>query len=229
MLDVLVVGAGQAGLGTTRTLLRRGLRDVLAVDARPVGSTWLDRWDSLQLFTPRRFSSLPGRPFPAGATRSPSRTEMAAYLQDYAADLPVRTGVRVERLSREGDAFLAQTSDGPLRARCVVVASGPFSQAFVPDAASGLADDVVQLHSSQYARPADVPAGEVLVVGGGNSAAQLALELSRTHEVTVVAPRPLWFLPEDLLGVSLYWWLLLERHPQRLARRRGLPRGEAPG
>ena len=209
VLDVLVVGAGQAGLGTVRTLLGRGLREVLVVDGRPVGATWLERWDSLQLFTPRRFSALPGRRFPPGPTRSPSRTEMAAYLQDYARELPVRTGVRVERLTRDGEVFLAQTSAGALRARCVVLASGPFSRAFVPQAAQALAPDVVQLHSSRYCRPSDVPAGEVLVVGGGNSAAQLALELAPTHDVTVVAPRPLWFLPEDVLGVSLYWWLLL--------------------
>lgn len=204
--DVVVVGGGQAGLGTARWLARRGVRDVVVLEAGEVGHSWTDRWDSLQLFTPRRFSSLPGRPFPRGRTRSPSRTEMAAYLRSYAADLPVREHVRVERLA---PGFVLQTSAGELRARCVVLATGPFSRPSVPASASGLDDAVWQRHSSQYCRPSDVPPGDVLVVGGGNSAAQLALELSRDHRVHVAASRPLWFLPEDVLGISMYWWTLL--------------------
>lgn len=208
-LDVLVVGAGQAGLGTARTLLRSGVPRVLVVDGDPVGTSWLDRWDSLRLFTPRHFSALPGRRFPRGATRSPSRTEMAAYLQDYARDLPVRTGVRVERLQRDGGRFLASTSAGHLTARQVVLATGPYSRPRLPAAAQRLGPGVVQLHSSQYRRPADVPPGPVVVVGGGNSAAQLALELSRDHRVHVAASQQPWFLPEDVLGISLYWWISL--------------------
>ena len=94
-VDVLVVGAGQAGLGTAYRLQRLGVRDLLVVDAGEVGQSWLDRWDSLQLFTPRRFSQLPGLRFPRGSTVPPSRAEMADYLRAYAErfDLPVRTGV----------------------------------------------------------------------------------------------------------------------------------------
>ncbi|MCW2778963.1 MAG: putative flavoprotein involved in transport [Frankiales bacterium] len=225
--DVVVVGGGQAGLGTARALARRGVRDVVVLEAGEVGHTWTDRWDSLQLFTPRRFSGLPGRRFPRGRTRSPSRTEMAAYLRSYAADLPVREHVRVERLHRDGDGFALQTSRGPVRARCVVLAPGPFSRPSVPAAAADL--DVPQLHSSDYHRPSDVPPGDVLVVGGGNSAAQLSLELARDHHVHVVAPRPLWFLPEDVLGFSTYWWTLAtgvlnapaDARVSRYVRRRG--------
>ncbi|MCW2607816.1 MAG: putative flavoprotein involved in transport, partial [Frankiales bacterium] len=206
-LDVLVVGAGQAGLGTARALVRAGIRSLLVVDAVPVGTSWLDRWESLQLFTPRHFSALPRRRFPSGPTRSPSRTEMAAYLQEYARDLPVRTGVRVERLQRGEDGFLATTPEGVLHAHQVVLATGPYSRPRVPGAARGLGPGVVQLHSSQYRRPSDVPPGGVVVVGGGNSAAQLALELARDHGVHVAASRPPWFLPTYVLGVSLYWWL----------------------
>lgn len=210
-VDVLVIGAGQAGLGAAYWLQRSTDLRVLVVDSRPVGQSWLDRWDSLQLFTPRHFSALPGLSFPAGPTRSPSRQEMADYLRSYVAhfDLPVRTGVRVERLSRDGGGFLAQTSDGPVRARQVVVASGPFHLPYVPDAGRELGPAVVQRHSYDYCRPSDLPPGEVLVVGGGNSAAQLALELSSTHQVTVASPGPLWFLREDILGISMYWWTLL--------------------
>ncbi len=90
----------------------------------------------------------------------------------------------------------------------MVIAAGPFQRPFTPDAAAGLAPEVAQLHSAGYRRPDDVPLGPVLVVGGGNSAAQLAIELAGTH-VAIVSSRPLWFLPEDILGVSMYWWTLL--------------------
>ena len=211
-VDVLVVGAGQAGLGAAQQLSATdpGLR-VLVVDRGPVGQSWLDRWDSLELFTPRRFSSLPGLRFPSGPTRCPTRTEMADYLRAYVAhhQLDVRTGVSVQRLSGGPGAFTARTSAGAVRARHVVVATGPFHRPYVPSAAAGLDASVVQLHSYDYRRPADLPPGDVLVVGGGNSAAQLAVELAVTHAVTVAAPGQPWFLPVSLLGVDLYWWTYL--------------------
>ena len=210
-VDVLVVGAGQAGLGTAYWLTRDPALRVLVVDRAPVGQSWVDRWDSLVLFTPRRFSSLPGLAFPDGPTRCPDRLEMAAYLRAYAErfDLPVRTGVEVRRLTGTAGAFVAETSQGTVRARHVVLASGPFARPHVPDAAAGLSPHVHQLHSGGYSSPQDVPPGEVVVVGGGNSAAQLAVELSATHRVTVVTPRPPWYLPVSVLGVDLYWWLRL--------------------
>ncbi len=207
---MLVVGAGQAGLGVAHRLRDHAELRVLVVDALAIGESWRERWESLQPFTPRRSSALPGMRFPAGPTRSPSRLEMASYLREYVArfDLPVRTGVQVRRLTRDGQGFCVETSHGVVRARQVVLASGPFRQPFVPVAAASLDPAVTQLHSSQYQTPVDVPPGKVLVVGGGNSAAQLALELADTHEVTVASPGPPWFLPEDILGVSMYWWTL---------------------
>ncbi len=230
-VDVLVVGAGQAGLGAAYWLTREpGLR-VLVVDRAPVGQSWADRWDSLVLFTPRRFSSLPGLRFPAGPTRCPTRLEMADYLRRYAAhhDLPVRTGVEAQRLTRAGETFIVQTSVGSLVAAQVVVATGPFHRRHVPDAADGLLPEVVQLHSYDYRSPAQIPAGHVLVVGGGNSAAQLAIELAASHEVTVAAPGPPWYLPVSLLGIDMYWWSYLtgvlnadrDSRASRYVRRRG--------
>ena len=210
-VDVLVVGAGQAGLGTAYWLTRDPRLRVLVVDRAPVGQSWVDRWDSLVLFTPRRFSGLPGMAFPAGPTRCPDRLEMAAYLRSYVErfDLPVRTGVEVRRLTGAAGAFVAETSYGTVRARHVVLATGPFTRPHVPPAAARLSPQVHQLHSSAYSSPQDVPPGDVVVVGGGNSAAQLAVELSATHQVTVVCPREPWYLPTSVLGVDLYWWLRL--------------------
>ncbi len=231
VVDVLVIGAGQAGLGVAYWLRRLSYLQVLVVDEQPVGQSWLERWDSLRLFTPRRFSALPGLRFPDGATRSPSRMEMAQYLQEYARhfSLPIETGIRVERLSQDGSGFMARTADGVIRARQVVLATGPFRRPFVPDASLGLSRDVRQLHSLEYRRPEDVPPGQVLVVGGGNSAAQLALELQATHSVTIASPGPPWFLPEDIAGISMYWWMLFtgvlhastDAWVSRYVRRRG--------
>lgn len=153
-VDVLVVGAGQAGLGVAYWLRRHPDLRVLVVDALPLGRTWVERWDSLQLFTPRRFSALPGLRFPRGSTRTPSRLEMAAYLGAYVArfDLPVHTGVHVRRLSRGSGGFLAGTDRGQIRAQQVVLATGPFRKPYVPAAGADLDPCVTQLHSFDYQR-----------------------------------------------------------------------------
>jgi putative flavoprotein involved in K+ transport len=232
--DVLVVGAGQAGLGVAYWLSRTTDLRVQVLDASPgIGRSWASRWDSLELFTPRRFSGLPGLRFPSGAGNYPSKNEMAAYLARYAArfDLPVVAGRAVRSVRRTTSGFDVMTDDGLMTAGQVVVATGPYDRPYVPAAASDLTGSVHQLHSSQYCRPADIPGGSVHVVGGGNSAAQLACELARTHDVTVVSSRPPWFLPKSIAGISLYWWLYATRllnadadaPVSRQVRRRGDP------
>jgi putative flavoprotein involved in K+ transport len=209
-LDVLVIGAGQAGLGTAYWLNRRTDLSVQVVDAAPdVGRSWASRWESLELFTPRRFSGLPGLRFPAGPGNYPGKDEMAAYLQRYATrfGLPVATGAAIRALTATARGFEAVTDEGSMTADQVVVATGPYDRPHIPAAAADLTGSVHQLHSSRYCRPADIPPGSVHVIGGGNSAAQLACELARTHDVTVVSSRPPWFLPQTMAGVSLYWWL----------------------
>lgn len=209
-VDVLVVGAGQGGLGVGYWLRRRTALSFLIVDAAPeLGHSWRTRWDSLVLFTPRRFSALPGRRFPRGASRYPSKDETADYLRDYAHGLPVRLRTPVQSLRQDSTGYVATTPTGRIRARQIVVASGPFSGPYLPPAARDLDPRVQQLHSSEYCRPSDVTGGDLVVVGAGNSAAQLAVELSATHRVTVVAPGGMWFLPTHVLGISLYRWIYL--------------------
>lgn len=212
-VDVLVVGAGQAGLGTGHHLARRTSLSYLIVDgADQLGESWRRRWDSLVLFTPRRFSSLPGTAMPRGVGEYASKDETADYLAHYVARerLPVRLRTRLLTLTRDDDAgFVAETTTGRIRARHVVVATGPYTAPYVPDAASGLDPSVAQLHSADYRSPDDLPGQDVLVVGAGNSAAQLAVELAATRRVTVAAPGGMWFLPSRVLGVSVYWWFWL--------------------
>jgi putative flavoprotein involved in K+ transport len=214
-LDVLVIGAGQAGLALGHHLARRDA-DFLLVDAGPeIGSSWRSRWDSLRLFSPAQYDSLPGLPFPAPADTHPGKDDVADYLADYAAHfaLPVRLDSPVVRLHRGGDGcFAATTPTGTLTARQVVVATGPFQTPHVPALAQQLDPLVPQLHSAEYRNPGQLPAGvRVLVVGAANSGLQIAAELAERCAVTVaVGTRPTE-LPQRIAGRDLFSWLTASR------------------
>ena len=208
-LDVVIIGGSQAGLAVACYLRTFGFRFVL-LDAEPgIGQVWKSRWDSLTLFTPAQYSGLPGMDFPAAHDAYPSKDEVVAYLQSYAStfDLPVRLNTRVTSLATGGGVYFAATKDEVFRARQVVVATGPFQAPFVPQAARGLDPSVTQIHSAQYLRPAQLPKGPVLVVGGGNSGFQIAAELAETRRVDLAVGRPMPALPQRLLGRDLFWWL----------------------
>src|SRR5437764_12349591 len=151
-VGTVVVGGGQAGLAVGRELAKRGQRFVILDASERVGDTWRRRWDSLRLFTPARYDGLPGWRFPAPGWSFPTKDEMADYLETYAAkfELPVRTGVRVDRLSRDGDRFVVDAGERRFEADRVVVASGAHRKPRVPAFASQLEPELVQLHSSEY-------------------------------------------------------------------------------
>jgi putative flavoprotein involved in K+ transport len=186
-VETLIIGGGQAGLAAGHELAKRG-RPFLIVDANGrIGDAWRQRWDSLRLFTPARFNGLPGLPFPAPKSYFPTKDEMADYLEAYAArfDLPVRTATAVTRLVREDGLFVASAGDRRIEADNVIVASGAHQIPRLPAFAGELDPRIVQLHSRDYLRPSQLQAGDVLVVGLGNSGAEIALELSRTHRVSL--------------------------------------------
>lgn len=180
-VDVVVIGGGQAGLALGY-YLARDKRDFVILDAGSrVGDAWRRRWDSLRLFTPAKYDGLPGMPFPGDGLRFPTKGEEADYLEVYATRfaLPVRTGIRVERVRREGDEFLIEAgSSRQWRANSVVLATGGEQIPFVPAFAHRIAESTMQLHSSEYRNPAQLRPGAVLVVGVGNSGAEIAYELS---------------------------------------------------
>lgn len=189
VLDTLVIGGGQAGLAMGAYLARQG-RQFLILDASGrIGDSWRLRWDSLCLFTPAKYDGLPGVPFPADPLSFPSKDDMADYLERYAEalNLPVRTGTRVERLWREGDRYVAGSNGMTWEARNVVVAIGAERKPNVPPFAAELDASVVQLHSSAYRNPGQLQEGPVLVVGLGNSGAEIAREAAGSHSTYVAA------------------------------------------
>jgi putative flavoprotein involved in K+ transport len=207
--DVAVVGAGQAGLAIGYLLTRQGRRFVILDGADSVGAAWRNRWDSLVLFTPRRYDSLPGLPFPGDPDGYPTRDEVAAYLESYAEAfaLPVELGSAVESLAKEGDTFVLGRDDRTIEADQVVVATGPFQCPRVPELAIELAPEAFQIHSADYRTSTEVPQGTVLVVGGGNTGYQIAEELASSHEVHLSIGARQTPLPQRVLGRDLFWYL----------------------
>lgn len=207
-VDVAIIGGGQAGLAASRVLQRSGLEHVV-LDAHPrVGESWRRRWQSLTLFTPAEYSSLPDLRFPAASGTYPSRTDVAAYLESYADafDLPVELDQPVRHLRQTGDGFAVETAASSWVARRVVVATGAFGRPWRPWSA-GL-DGVHQLHASEYRTPNDVPSDDVLVVGAGNTGVQLALELARSGRTVQLSGEPGGrFMTQRPLGKDLFWWL----------------------
>jgi putative flavoprotein involved in K+ transport len=182
--ETIVIGSGQAGLSVGYYLKKQG-RPFVILDANErIGGSWRTRtWDSLRLFTPARYDGLPGWPFPAPGWSYPTARETAEYLEAYAArfDLPVRTRTTVDRLSKVGEGYLVECGERQFEAERVVVATGFYGKPSVPAFASGLDPRIVQMHSSDYRDPSQLRPGGVLLVGAGNSGADIAMELSATH------------------------------------------------
>jgi putative flavoprotein involved in K+ transport len=209
VFEVIVIGAGQAGLAIGRALQQHG-RNFLIVDAGgEVGHVWRSRWDSLTLFTAARYSGLPGLPFPGDPDSYPTKDAAARYLQRYADTfgLPIRHHTRVTRVIRDGTYFTVHTDGPTFRAVQVVVATGPFQNPVIPAIAEGIGPHVTQLHSSAYRNPDQVPDGPVLVVGAANSGVQIAAELHRSRPVALSSGSATRALPQRVLGRDLFWWL----------------------
>jgi putative flavoprotein involved in K+ transport len=230
VLDVLVIGAGQAGLAAGYFLRNAGVHFELLDGAGRVGTSWRRRYDSLVLFSPRAFSALPGLAMDGDPEGYPTKDEVANYLERYARTwrMPVSTGEAVVCLEQNGRGFRALSSARrSITSRAVIVATGPFQCAILPAFAAQLCPAVHQLTAESYHRPADVPEGPVLVVGSGATGRQIALELAAVREVSLSMGRRLSVTPQRILGKDAMWWAdrsgLLRAHRAslrgRLARR----------
>jgi putative flavoprotein involved in K+ transport len=218
--DVVVIGGGQSGLAAGYHLRRQGL-DFVILDAQPTpGGAWRQAWDSLHLFSPAAFSSLPGRLMPAQSGEEyPTAGHVVAYLEDYEKryELPVRRPVHVLGVREGGRLLQVDTDSGTWHARAVISATGTWWRPFLP-AVPGREDFTGrQLHTVSYRTPQDFAGRRVIVVGGGNSGAQIAADLAYDTELTWVTRRPPRFLAADIDGRALF--------DAATARRRALDEG----
>ena len=189
-LATVVIGGSQSGLAVGYYLKQHGIPFVILDENDRIGDAWRKRWDSLRLFTPGRYDGLPGMPFPGSPSSYPTKDETADYLEAYAREfsLPVRAGVKVDRLSKAGDRFEVSCAGNRLFAETVVVATGAFHTPRIPAFARELDASITQLHSKEYRRPSQIQQGAVLVVGAGNSGAEIAIELARHHKTWLSGP-----------------------------------------
>jgi putative flavoprotein involved in K+ transport len=183
--ETVIIGGGQAGLATAYHLKKQGRAFVVLDAEQRVGDAWRKRWDSLRLFTPAKYDGLPGLRFPAPRWSFPTKDEMGDYLETYAKrfELPVRTGVFVDRVYRDGDRYVIESGLETFEADNVIVATGGHRVPKRPAFSSELDPRITQLHSVDYRNPGQLQEGGVLVVGVGNSGAEIALELTRGHAV----------------------------------------------
>ncbi len=189
--ETIVIGGGQAGLSVGYYLKQQGQSFVILDANEQIGGSWRTRtWDSLRLFTPARYDGLPGWPFPAPGWSYPTARETADYLEAYAArfDLPVRLGTTVDRVTKTGDRYLVQSGERRFRAERVVVATGHYGKPTIPEFASELDPRIVQMHSSEYRNQSQLRPGGVLLVGAGNSGADIAMDVSRRHDTWLSGP-----------------------------------------
>ncbi len=208
MYDTIVIGAGQAGLAIGYYLKKRNKAFLLIDKGSEVGESWRERYDSLVLFTPRIYSALPGLPFHGDEHGFPTKDEVVAYLTKYVETFhfPIRLNEEVKAISKVDNAFLIKTNRDEYRAKNVVVATGPFQTPNLLGFSTNLATTFKQLHSSQYKNPKQLGDGNVIVVGGGNSGAQIAVELSKERETYLAVSKHPSYLPLVFLRKSIFWW-----------------------
>lgn len=208
-IDVLVIGAGQAGLAIGYYLTQTKRSFILVDASKRIGDVWRNRYDSLVLFSPRAYSSLPGLALTGDLKGFPSKDEIADYFETYANyfSIPVSLDTKVEKLEQNGDKYKAVTSQGDITAKNVIIATGPFQNPFIPKLQGKFSDSIHQIHSSDYRRPQQLPEGPALVVGAGNSGSQIAAELSKSRKVYLSTGHEPIFLPDRILNRSIFWWL----------------------
>lgn len=208
-VDVLVVGAGQAGLVAARALRAIGLECVVHERHARIGDSWRQRFDSLHLFSSRETSALPDLPHAGNLSGYPGKNEMGDYLERYAehVDLPVVTGDGIARLTTASSRFVALTDAGAtVEAGAVIIATGGFQLPRVPDFAESLSERIRQFDALSYRNPGVVPERDVIVVGDGATGRQIALELARKRRVTLATGGRRNYGPQRVLGKDFTWW-----------------------
>lgn len=213
-INTIVIGGGQAGLAAGYYLTQYGINHIILDENLRTGESWRTRWDSLRLFTPSQNNHIPGMKFPKPDFYFPTKDEAADYLETYARhfNLPLRYGVKVNSLSRNEAGYHLSAGEASFHAKNVIIATGAFHTPYIPDYAAVIDPSIIQLHSSAYRNPNDMPAQNVMVVGAGNSGAEIALELAKSGKKVWLAGRDVGRPPANklgkLFGGRLLWWYL---------------------
>lgn len=239
-IQTVIIGAGQTGLSVGYYLSQRGLPFVILEANKRIGDTWRNRWDSLRLFTPARYDGLAGMKFPAPKFSFPTKDEMGDFLERYAKHfrLPVETDVTVDKLSRRGNTYIVSAGNTVYEAEQVVVAMANYQKPRVPEFARHLSPEIVQFHSKDYRNPSQLKPGSVLVVGAGNSGAEISIDLLRAGHKVWMSGRSTGEIPftvSSFLGRHVFAPLFLRgvfhhfltssRRMGRRIRPAGLPSG----
>lgn len=214
MFDYIIIGAGQSGLAIAYHLKKANANFLILDSEDEIGASWLKRWDSLKLFTPTEFNHLPGMPFPAAQGHYPDKYDVANYFKSYVRrlKLPIKLGNRVLKLAKSNETFEVQCQQHAYQCKQVIIASGPFHTPFIPPCHKSLSPDILQLHSADYQSPAQLIAGDTLVVGAGDSGFQILQEIAQAntrHQVYFSGKTNSLTLPQELLGKTLWWWFKL--------------------
>jgi putative flavoprotein involved in K+ transport len=211
----IIIGGGQAGLAAGYHLKRLGLDFIILDGNHRTGDSWRHRWESLTLFTPGKFNNLPGLDFPIQGDYLPGKGQVADYLEEYVRmfDLPVKLGVKVQSLVRVEDGYEISAGSEKYLAENVIIATGPFQSPKIPNFSSQLDPSVQQLHSSQYRDPQQITGNSVVIVGAGNSGAEIGFELARAGKQVWLAGRDVGKIPANgplgrFLGGYPIWWFM---------------------
>lgn len=212
ILDTIVIGGGQAGLASGYHLQKEGVQYLILESNNQVGGSWPSYYDSLKLFSPAGYSSMPGMKFPGEQNRYPKRDEVVRYLQEYRRKfhLQVQTNQCVESVEKDGEGFTIRTMTGDIyKSRTIINATGSFNNPFKPIIAGNEVFNGLTLHSSKYKNSEPYINQRVVVVGRGNSAVQIAVELAKVSHTSLAVLRPVQFVKQRLWGKDLHFWLKL--------------------
>lgn len=210
MKDFVIIGAAQAGLSMAY-FLKKSQKDFLIIDKEnEIGASWLNRWDSLKLFTPTEFNHLTGLPFPAPKGHYPDKYEVASYFKKYVKtfELPVQLNTLAKGIEKQDNCFVITTNQQEITCKHVIIATGPFHIPYTPSFHNNLSETIYQVHSNYYKSPDQLQKGATLVVGGGDSGFQILDEISKnTTETTYFSGNTdIRTLPQEILGKTLWWW-----------------------
>ncbi|AZJ36249.1 potassium transporter Trk [Tenacibaculum singaporense] len=214
MLDFVIIGGAQAGLSMAYHLKKMEKSFIVVDGEEEIGASWLNRWDSLRLFTPTEYNHLPGLKFNAPKGHYPSKYEVSNYFKSYVKkfDIPVQLNTLIISIKKSVKGFHALYNEGEIVAKNVIVATGPFHIPYTPPCHTKLSEKVLQMHSNYYKNSEQLQEGDVLVVGGGDSGYQILDELSKDKKSNTVyfsGDTKVKTLPQQFLGKTLWWWFTL--------------------